>query len=288
MSLPKNVDLSGLNLILEQIIETIIDRTVEKLVERTRNNSTGIDTSTQTADESSNSHTNSSNLKGPSLVTLEPQHKRNVGIEKRVPIEVWERILQFLYPSQLSRVSMVCRTFYEIVSGLALWSEMFAKVYPNNNNNNNNNNNETLLGGIKPVSGKNPPKDFMQYICAASFQICEVCYSVYGGSDISKDWLAFFPLPIHVWRVRAAAKNVEFLPFTYPIRPKDWTIRLCFSCRKMVFARCPESVPDDARGKSLDSLVTKYRLTRNEIAPNHQSGRLYSEEVALVKARPHL
>ncbi|KAF9535223.1 hypothetical protein EC957_001900, partial [Mortierella hygrophila] len=49
------------------------------------------------------------------LLVLEPAHKR-------VPVEVWEQIFSFLYPSQLSRISMVNKNFNSIVSLLKVWS----------------------------------------------------------------------------------------------------------------------------------------------------------------------
>ncbi|KAF9304164.1 hypothetical protein BG003_001766, partial [Podila horticola] len=54
----------------------------------------------------------------PDCPALEP-------IDKRIPPEVWERIFSRLYPSQLSRLSMVNKTFNKIVSSLSTWSRMF-------------------------------------------------------------------------------------------------------------------------------------------------------------------
>ncbi|KAF9931103.1 hypothetical protein BGZ65_005052 [Modicella reniformis] len=251
-------DLSALGLILERVIEASVAKAVAKAM----------------------AHTSGS-------VTMTPKSSNGsftllqyVGIEKRVPFEVWVRILQYLYPSQLSRVSMVCRTLYEIVSELAIWPEIYTKAHPDNKNH--------LIGGIKPTPGKNPRKLFMHYLCAEGLQICELCYSVYSGSDVSKDRLAFFPLPIHVWRVRAFLMTVQFLPFS-PKRPTDWTIRLCLVCRKAVFAHCPESVPKGAVGSVfvVSKLAAKYNLTGLEIRPGYNSFQdvaIYEEPV-LVLAR---
>jgi len=156
-----------------------------------------------------------------------------MGPEKRVPIEVWERIFKHLYLSQLSRVSMVCRTFNDIVGRLPIWLTVYAKVHPNDQNH--------LAGVIKPVLGKNPNKDFMIRLCAESLRICELCLSVYNGTDISSS----LSLPVHVWRVRAFMRKVAFQPLPSKRSPRDWVIRLCVSCRRQVFDQCPESIPKD-------------------------------------------
>jgi len=228
--------LRGLGLMLEQAIEEAVESAVEKAVEKA------------VAKAMANYHERSINAppeplsdqdttpvpEGSSLTTV--QHNQPAGLEKRLPTGTWEQIFLFLYPSQLSRVSMVCRTFYDIVSKLSVWSGIYATVHPNNQNH--------VVGGFKPVPGKNLNKDFMVYICAESLQICELCLSVYNETDVSKDQLAFFPLPVHVWRVRLASeKTGNFQPFSAEIEPQDWVIRLCLSCRRKVFAECPESIP---------------------------------------------
>ncbi|KAG0338837.1 hypothetical protein BG005_003614, partial [Podila minutissima] len=53
-----------------------------------------------------------------------PVHKCE-PVHKRVPVEIWEQILNYLYPSQLSRISMVNKNFNSIVSLLKVWSRMF-------------------------------------------------------------------------------------------------------------------------------------------------------------------
>ncbi|KAK3827845.1 MAG: hypothetical protein J3Q66DRAFT_382733 [Benniella sp.] len=165
---------------------------------------------------------------------------RAVGLEKRIPTEIWERIFKYLYPSQLSRVSRVCRTLYDVVVKLPVWPEIYAQVHPNDQNH--------LAGVIKPVLGKNPNKDFMLRLCAESLRICELCLSVYSGTDVPKDRLASLPLLVHVWRVRAFIRKVAFQPLPNKSSPRDWMIRLCVSCRRQVFGHCQESIPKDPRG----------------------------------------
>ncbi|KAK3827846.1 MAG: hypothetical protein J3Q66DRAFT_5588 [Benniella sp.] len=190
----------------------------------------------------------------PSNMAITPVQGSSVGlqdiqttsVEKRLPTEVWERIFQYLYPSQLSRVSMACRTFYDIVADLLIWPEVYAQVHSNDENH--------VFEGIKPVPGKNSNKDFMLRICAESFQICELCLSVYNGTDIPKDRLASLPLPVHVWRVRAFMKKATFQPLPSKRSPTDWMIRLCVGCRRNVFDHSQELLPEDSPSYFLRSI----------------------------------
>ncbi|KAG0352272.1 hypothetical protein BGZ54_002873 [Gamsiella multidivaricata] len=49
--------------------------------------------------------------------------------DKRVPPEIWQRTFNRLYPSQLSRISMVNKNFNTIVSSLPVWSHMFSVAF---------------------------------------------------------------------------------------------------------------------------------------------------------------
>ncbi|KAK3827848.1 MAG: hypothetical protein J3Q66DRAFT_394170 [Benniella sp.] len=210
---------------LEEAIETIVSRAIAKaMVSNHRNYWNAL--SRFNTDSKSCSH-------------VIVQGIRTMGLDKHVPTEVWERIFKYLYPSQLSRVSMVCQTFYYIVVKLPVWPEIYAQVHLNDQNH--------LAGVIKPVLGKNPNKDFMLRLCAESLRICELCLSVYNGTDIPKDRLASLPLPVHVWRVRAFMKKATFQPLPSKRSPTDWMIRLCVSCRRQVLVQCPESIPKDPK-----------------------------------------
>ncbi|KAG0342691.1 hypothetical protein BG000_002475 [Podila horticola] len=57
------------------------------------------------------------------------QFRSHNHIDKRVPPEIWERIFSRLYPSQLSRMSMVNKNFNKIVSSLSVWSRMFSLIF---------------------------------------------------------------------------------------------------------------------------------------------------------------
>ncbi|KAK3827847.1 MAG: hypothetical protein J3Q66DRAFT_394169 [Benniella sp.] len=196
------------------------------------------------------------------------------GLENRVPVEVWERIFEHLYPSQLSRVSMVCRTFYDIVGKLPVWPDIYAKAHPGGQNH--------VIGGIKPVRGKSLNKDFMVHVCGESFQICELCFSVFSGAGVPKDRMASLPLPVHVWRVRAAMKKIEFLPLSSKIGRQDWVVRLCLDCRRKIFEACPESIPRKAKTRWMRD-ATEYHLTNVDLNMSRKDSCL--EETVLMKAR---
>ena len=236
---------------LEQAIEAAVEKAVAKAMANYHERAIKV-----IPEPSSNQDTTLVPEGSPSTTA---QHNQPAGLEKRLPTETWEQIFLFLYPSQLSRVSMVCRTFYDIVSNLSLWSEIYATVHPNNQNH--------VIGGFKPVPGKDPNKDLMLYICAESLRICELCLSVYNEADVSKDRLAFFPLPVHVWRVRLASKKTcTFQPFSANIEPQDWVVRLCLSCRRKVFEECPESEPVLRYVQTYGmSYVVAYHLTRRDL-----------------------
>ncbi|KAF9354928.1 hypothetical protein BGX34_010750 [Mortierella sp. NVP85] len=205
--------------------------------------------------------------------------QRYPTIEKQLPTEVWEKILKYLYPSQLSRVSMVCRKLYDIVGMLPVWPEIYARVHPDDDNH--------LVGGIKPVVGKNPIKDFMLHVCAESFRICELCLSVHMGHDVPKDRMASLPLPVHVWRVRLAAKKDDtFQPLSAQIGPQDWVIRLCLGCRRKVFDACPESIPKTVQDfRDGSELMDLYHLSADEISSYRSSYLGYRERMILEMAR---
>lgn len=267
------LDMDALSAMLEQAIGVAVEKVIAKM---TANNGMG----SAAPSESLGSQATASASEGGLFASR--KRKQTTEPEERVPPEVWQQIFQFLYPSQLSRVSMVCRTFHDIISKLDIWSEIYAKAHAGKKNH--------LVGGIKPVVGKHHPKDFMLYVCAESLQICELCFSVYGGTDVSKNILASMPLPVQMWRVRAASKNVEFVAYSVKGLPKDWTIRLCLTCRRNVFAQCPESIPETAqKTRPAHELAKMYGYTIGEVCtmygighyPDHQC----REDTILARGR---
>jgi hypothetical protein len=238
------LDQSGLSPAIEQAIEAAVAKAVAKAM---INHGKAVGTLPESLGNMA-----ATLVPGGSSVGL--QHNQTTNVEKHLPTEVWERIFKYLYPSQLSRVSRVCRTFYDIVANLLVWLEIYAQVHPNDENH--------VVEGIKPVLGKNPNKDFMLHICAESLRICELCLSAYSGTDIPKDRLASLPLPVHVWRVRAFMRKATFQPLPSKRSPTDWTIRLCVSCRRDVFDHSQELLSMDS--PSHYYLQYDYRSDRKE------------------------
>lgn len=293
------LDLSGLGLLLEKIIEAAVERGVTQALEKHHREVTAAskptfstDTKTQAPDSTDiktqvpdNTDTkihdpDSTNTKSHDPYSTPPtilQRGHKSGVEKRIPTEVWERIFKHLFPSQLTRVSKTCRTLYDIVSSLSVWSEIYDKAHPQHTNH--------LVGGVKPIIGKNPPKDFMLHICAESFRICELCLSVYSDSNAPKLQLAFYPLPVHVWRIRVAPKDSTYLPFLCKADPQDWVIRLCLNCRKEAFERYPESIPKTAlRTLWGDELSREYKLNFRDVMGQGSKGP-YSEGLFITNGR---
>ncbi|KAG0226928.1 hypothetical protein BGX31_007149 [Mortierella sp. GBA43] len=285
-------ELHRLGEIIEQLIEHTVDTAVAKAVTKAVNevvteavtkavaNATAHHICTSCSNRSSDVTKEELQASVDNSDTSNPG-SNDATVAKRVPPEVWERVFRWLYPSQLSRISMVCRIFADIVAKLPVWTILYSKAHPTNQNH--------LVGGIKLVVGKNPTKEFMKYVCAESSQICELCYLIYSGtSEVSVDRLAYLPLPVHVWRVRAALKKAVFLPLSSKVGPKDWVVRLCVNCRKSVFGKCPESIPESV-GKlrtSSAALYAKYHLTCIEPDVFGFNQPPYcTEESVLVKAR---
>ncbi|KAK3827843.1 MAG: hypothetical protein J3Q66DRAFT_5584 [Benniella sp.] len=242
------LDLSGLSLVIEQAIEVAVAKAVAKAM---------VDHG-KVPDTIAESSSNKATTLDPEGASSAAVLNQTMGVEKRLPTEVWERVFKYLYPSQLSRISRVCRVFHAIVDDFPIWPEIYAKAHPGGQNH--------VSGGVKPVLGKNPSKHFMLHVCAESFQICELCFSVHNDPRVSKDRLASLPLPVHVWRVRLATKkNEAYVPFLVNIEPQDWVIRLCLSCRREVFEACPESVPEfKPIGLTGQQLMALYNLAYSD------------------------
>jgi hypothetical protein len=263
------LDLSGLSLVIEQAIEAAVTKAVAEAMSNHR----------KVADALPEALSDKVTEPGPEgCSSITPQHNQTTGLEKHLPTEVWEWIFMYLYPSQLSRISMVCRTFYDIVAKLPIWTEIYTKAHPDNQNH--------VVGGIKPVLGNSPIKDFMLHLCAESLRICELCFLTYNGTDISWDRLAYLTLPVHVWRVRLATKKTDaFRPFQIEVGPQDWVIRLCLSCRRVILKECPESLPIILKRREIGcNLVKVYNLEYSDVRGISEADP-DSEEKVLERAR---
>ncbi|KAG0066010.1 hypothetical protein BGZ90_001571 [Linnemannia elongata] len=140
------------------------------------------------------------------ILLLEPVHKR-------VPVEVWEQILGYLYPSQLSRISMVNKNFNSIVSSLEVWSRMFAVAHG-------------PKAHLRPLLNIPKSKSYMTFMCSSSLHVCESCFHLteYNAGNLSK-----LPLPIPILLPRRSTNVATYLGEKFD---PDWTIRMCLSCRQ--------------------------------------------------------
>ncbi|KAK3827370.1 MAG: hypothetical protein J3R72DRAFT_496393 [Linnemannia gamsii] len=139
--------------------------------------------------------------------------RTHVQIDNRVPPEIWEQIFSRLYPSQLSRMSMVNSNFNKIVSSLSVWSRMFSLVFG-----------PTVR--LRTLPNMPESKSYMLYLCASSLYVCEQCfvqipfeYSSFG-TTYSQPVLA--PLPT------MTKGNIKYLGEELNL---DWKVWMCTSCR---------------------------------------------------------
>jgi len=138
--------------------------------------------------------------------------KQRAGVDKRLPPEVWAKIFGRLYPSQLCRLSMVCRTFNTIISSLPYWSQIFRIARPDRQ--------------LRLLQGYSESRCYMTYLCAVSLHLCEECFQI---SRLQEKHLAELPLPVLVTLpnpvrndTRAVAGEAVNL---------RWRVRKCRQCR---------------------------------------------------------
>ncbi|KAF9951526.1 hypothetical protein BGZ65_005893 [Modicella reniformis] len=167
-------------------------------------------------------------------VILRQRLEREKPIDKRLPVEVWSRIFQYLYPSQLSRVSLVSKTLYDVVDRLDLWLKVYLQGYlevpvPNIDTN-----------ILKP----DLPKRLMLYVFARSFSICEQCFRFCDGETPGR--LPFMPLP--VGERLLLTPNVD--ESHTRVSESKTKIHLCLNCRRAVYEAHPEVAPADVFGFS--------------------------------------
>ncbi|KAK3835020.1 MAG: hypothetical protein J3R72DRAFT_452015 [Linnemannia gamsii] len=135
-----------------------------------------------------------------------------MNIDKRIPPEVWERIFSRLYPSQLSRLSMVNKTFNKIVSSLSTWSRIFFVAHSGNENKR-----------LRTLRDMPESKSYMLYMCAMSLYVCECClFMAHFKANINEK-------PKQRQAPMRALKNDKF---EYDGEEVDmhWTVNMCQSC----------------------------------------------------------
>lgn len=132
-------------------------------------------------------------------------------IDKRVPFEVWERIFSRLYPSQLSRLSMVNKTFSKIVSSLSMWSRMFFVAHSSDKKR------------LRTLRDMPESKSYMLYMCAMSLYVCEYCLCMASCNADKND---------KPKQRLAPMRTLKTGKFGYVGEEIDmhWTVNMCDSC----------------------------------------------------------
>ncbi|KAG0375286.1 hypothetical protein BGX24_009307, partial [Mortierella sp. AD032] len=152
----------------------------------------------------------------------------------RVPNEVWEKILSYLYPSQLSRMSMVNRSLNQTVSSLEVWSQMFYTAHGP----------RTELRPLVCI-----PKfksSHMIFMCASSLHVCEKCFGLTG---YNAEKLYTLPLPIPVLLPRRSTNEINYVGDRFD---PTWTIRMCLPCRQGHLVDLEEPIPRNITQTPMD------------------------------------
>ncbi|KAF9905527.1 hypothetical protein EC991_001557, partial [Linnemannia zychae] len=149
-------------------------------------------------------------------------------MDKRVPPEIWERIFNRLYPSQLSRMSMVNKNFNKVVSSLSLWARMFSLAFG-------------AEMRLRTLCGIPESKSYMLYMCARSRYICEKCFRVAKFYDRYDDFQitmmsALAPMPT------LSKGNIKYIGEEIN---QSWTIWVCKSCSSRLLGSTLEQVDDE-------------------------------------------
>ncbi|KAG0053650.1 hypothetical protein BGZ83_000721 [Gryganskiella cystojenkinii] len=238
--------------------------------------------------------------------------KRNwsPSADKRLPFEIWEHILTFLYPSQIARLSRCSRTMYEIISASIVWSPWFKKAFGP----------EVILDTLPAMKES---KSYMLYMCAVSSRVCEQCLVYAVPSKMVQDRAArplrvLIPDAILARRDRtrrrgngaAASSNnsnsnsssssneTKSLP-VYVGEPMNttWSIRMCLPCRQVHYLDYTESIPVSMLGQfnTYHHIANTYQLNVMEVNAllsrlqpmdyGRRHDTVFSEEEALRSSR---
>lgn len=170
----------------------------------------------------------------PSPSLLLAMTAKRISNDIRIPTEVWERIFSYLYPSQLSRLSIVSKAFYSIVASLPVWTRLFALAHPNME--------------LRLLRGRSASNSCFLYMCAISLHFCESCQKL---TPFQQDNPFKLPLPVlvtlpsnsvlttSITSRRGGDRYIAGNMVNY-----NWRIRKCVGCRdKTSTAVVPELSP---------------------------------------------
>ncbi|GJJ74963.1 hypothetical protein EMPS_07321 [Entomortierella parvispora] len=145
---------------------------------------------------------------------------KRLSNDKRVPVEIWEKIFSDLYPSQLSRLSRVSKTLYAIVASLPIWIRLFELTHPNK--------------ALRLLQGRSSSICCMIYMCAISLHFCEACQKLI---PFRQEHSAKLPLPVLVTlpstpvRTTITTGKVDSGNIVGNMINLNWRIRKCLGCR---------------------------------------------------------
>ncbi|KAG0028647.1 hypothetical protein BGZ81_004545 [Podila clonocystis] len=160
-------------------------------------------------------------------------------IDKRVPPEIWERIFNHLYPSQLSRFSMVNKNFNVLVSSLSVWSRMFSVAYGSKKR-------------LRTLRNVPESKSYMLFMCANSCFICENCLvlSPYNATASYRPRKYWAPLPT------LSTKELEYLGEELNL---DWQVYMCSGCRNISRPSWPSCYSGIGNDRKTEARMIWYR-----------------------------
>ncbi|GJJ74961.1 hypothetical protein EMPS_07319 [Entomortierella parvispora] len=141
--------------------------------------------------------------------------------DKRIPAEIWSEVFSNLYPSQLSRLSLVSKTFYSIVASLNIWIQLFALTHPDRE--------------LRVLKGRSASASCMVYMCAVSLHFCESCQKLI---PFQQTHAAKLPMPVLIKlpRIPVVTTNItdgrgQKHRLVGNRINLDWRIRMCLECR---------------------------------------------------------
>ncbi|KAG0100697.1 hypothetical protein BGZ93_007687 [Podila epicladia] len=199
-----------------------------------------------------------------------------LGILRPLPCEIINGICNYLFPSQLSRMSRVNQTLHAIVSGHPKWKLIFNIAH--------------MFQRLERRSDLNPTGDalpnniYMQYVCAESALICEQCFVRCCANRNVYD------RPVPTLEIPKVPPDAHDSP------ARAWHVRRCPSCRLEHYRAIRSHIlipPRIENGyKYKEDLRRLYRLTNKSIkritdrVRDRPTGALrYREQDALIEFR---
>jgi len=163
------------------------------------------------------------------------------SLQERIPMEVWQRVCDYLYPSQLLRFSKVSSRTHQAVCTLPVWSKLFALTHGE----------KSRLHLLQRIPDS---QSYMYFMAAISPKVCEQCFK---HCNFQTDRPSTFPLLTVAPTQTRSTKDI-----TYHGEPVDdgFKVRLCVECRRAFFEIKPEPIPKDIIKKTepLSTLKARY------------------------------